>query len=91
MPAQPKTETCPVPRPSCALSVTTSEPPLIVTSPVKLLPALVSTKVPSPVLVRPTVPAMIESNVARLPALTETEGVADPEGAAKVRVLPVKV
>ena len=87
----PKMEICPVPRPSCALEVTTKEPPLMVTSPVKVLPVFVSKREPLPVLVRPAEPATTDETVARLPAETETEGVVEPTGAAKVSVLPVRV
>ena len=71
--------------------MTTKEPPLIVTSPVKVLPSLVSSKVPLPVFVSPDVPATTEATVARLPAETETAGAEEPVGAAKVSVLPVSV
>ena len=63
----------------------------MVTSPVKVLPVFVSKRDPSPVLVSPAEPATTDETVARLPAETETVGVAEPVGAAKVSVLPVSV
>ena len=63
----------------------------MVTSPVKVLPVFVSKRDPSPVLVSPAEPATTDETVARLPADTETEGVVEPTGAAKVSVLPVRV